>query len=331
MSKSKRIYILVGIFSFLLITYLIWDPKQKANIEIMYTNSREPNTFSVLTANVGNLSIGCMDVLNKLCYKDVEQRITNNIKLLSPDIVALQEVLAPWQCENVKTNNKNKVCYEKQLVPQVRRLLGADYTIACNDRAKNQFECIALKSSIGTIAGCEPGQLCNVARTGAEVKGCDNGFTVSAATIRLMDGFTFDLVNFHPQSSNAECRAKMISLAFEGNQNDPALIQQENVLLMGDFNVDPWRDQDASTQAWDNFFTKGWGGRQFHYHSGIVEKDPPYYTSFLFYRKRTPDFIVSNFAKGTCQVLGESPNTSRLDEGSGADHRAIFGQLTIQP
>jgi hypothetical protein len=301
------------------------------SISMKSTGIKQPNSFSVLTANVGNLDLGCKDVLNKLCYKDVEERITKNIKLLSPDVVALQEVLAPWQCETIKTTNKNKVCSNRQLVPQVRRLLGSEYTIACNDRDRNQFECIAVKTSVGSILGCEEGQLCNSARTGIEVDGCDNGFTVSAATVKLMSGFTFDLVNFHPQSTDDECRARMISLAFEGTGINKSLIQQDNVLLMGDFNLDPWRDQDKSTETWNAFIAKGWGGRDFIYHSGIVEKNPPYYTSFLFYRRRTPDMIVSNFAQGVCKVLGESPDTSRLDGGKGTDHRALFGLLTVEP
>jgi Endonuclease/Exonuclease/phosphatase family len=332
MSKDKKSYILLAILALPYVTSSYLNSKSYAEINTMDTGSRAANSFSVLTANVGNLSIGCMDVLNKLCYKDVEERITKSIELLNPEVVALQEVLPPWQCENIKaTTNRNKVCYEKQLVPQVRRLLGNEYTIACNDRNRNQFECIAVKTSVGSIIGCEQGQLCNSARTGIEVDGCDNGFTVSAATVKLRSGFTFDLVNLHPQSTDDKCRARMISLAFEGNGKNKPLIQQDNVLLMGDFNFDPWRDQDKSTETWKSFFAKGWGGRDFIYHSGIVEKDPPYYTSFLFYRKRTPDMIVSNFAQGVCKVLGESPDTSRLDGGKGTDHRALFGLLTVEP
>jgi endonuclease/exonuclease/phosphatase family metal-dependent hydrolase len=285
-----------------------------------------PNSFSVLTANVGNLNFGCRNVLNKLCYKDVEERIASNIKILSPDIVALQEVLAPWQCKDNEIDKK-KSCFDAQNVPQVRRLLGDNYTIACNTR--NQFECIAVKSSIGEIIGCNPGDVCNTARTAPEVPACDNGFTVSAATVRLNNGFTFDIINFHPQSTDDECRAKMISLAFEGSNTSKPLIEQENVLLIGDFNLDPWRDQDKSTEAWNIFFARGWAGKKFIYHSGLIERDPPYYTSFLFYRKRTVDFVVSNFAQGICSVLGESPNTSRLDGGKGTDHRALFGILEI--
>ena len=56
-------------------------------------------------------------------------------------------------------------------------------------------------------------------------------------------------------------------------------------------------------------------GRQpFRYHSGIAEKDPPYYT-LIYGVRRTLDVVASNFAEGVCQVLGELPGTSRLDGG----------------
>lgn len=290
------------------------------------TQNYPTDSYSILTANVGNLNLNCRDVLNKLCYKDVEERIADNIKLLDPDIIALQEVLAPWQCKS-KHQNSKKVCSDEQLIPQVRRLVGDNYTIICNSR--NQFECIAVKTDIGEIVGCETGRICNTARTSPEIDGCDNGFTVSAATIKLYSGQTFDIVNFHPQSTNSNCRAKMISTAFAGTETTPALIQESKVILLGDFNLDPWRDKDESVTVWHRLFKAGWGNRDFTYHSGIAENDPPFFTSQLFYKKKSVDFVVSNFAEGICHVLGESPNTSRLDGGKGTDHRAVFGRLTI--
>jgi endonuclease/exonuclease/phosphatase family metal-dependent hydrolase len=279
------------------------------------------NSFTVLTANVGNLDLRCKKENYKLCYKDVESRISNNISVLKPDIVTLQEVLPNWQCQSFQTSNKKKVCSDENLFPQIRRLLGEDYTIVCE--AKYQYECIGVRKTIGNIIGCEPGSICYSARTIPYLEGCDNAFTVSAITVRLHDGFTFDVVNLHPQSTNANCRSRMISALF-----DTKVIQEENVLLMGDFNLDPWRDKDESVQSWQKFFVGGWRNKSFKYHSGIVERDPPYLTSFLFYKKRTPDFVGSNFAKGVLSVLGMTPGTARLDGGKGTDHRAIFGTLT---
>jgi len=327
--KKKGIGCAIGLVALsltILFVVLILIDDGPPSMTFRVPSSPTAYSFSVLSANVGNLSLGCRSVLNKLCYKDVEERITAHIRQLRPDIVALQEVLAPWQCEKIQEKNPKKVCFEAQLVPQARRLLGPDYTISCNTR--NEFECIGVHTSLGEIAGCEPGGYCVNARTSPALDGCDNGFNVSAGTIRLRDGFTFDLVNAHPQSTDSACRAKMIRYIFEGDELSPALIESENVLLMGDFNLDPWRDRDESALTWQNYFDQGWAGRPFVYHSGMAEKDPPTITSRLFTGK-TVDFIASNFAAGLAYALGESPGTDRLDGGKGMDHRGLFGYLTL--
>ena len=318
---------------FLILILIVINSLLRNKVEFIMNNI--PNydkktSFSILSANVGNLSIGCRNVLNKLCYKDVEERIAKNIQHLSPDIIVLQEVLAPWQCTGInEKNKKNKVCSEEQIIPQVRRLVGEGYTIACNSR--NQFECIAVKTSFGEILGCPEGEICNNARTTPEIEGCDNGFNISAVTIKSnVNSIMFDMLNFHPQSTNAICRAKMISMALYGNETTKSLIESENVILLGDFNFDPWRDKDESVVLWNKFMKEGINNSQLEYHSGVTETNPPYFTSFLFYKPRTLDFVVSNFANGACHVLGESPNTIRLDGGKGMDHRALFGVLTLR-
>ena len=225
------------------------------NYKTMKKTLKDPPTgsISILSANVGNLDLNCRSVLNKLCHKDVEERISTNIRNLSPDIVVLQEVLAPWQCINKEKDNR-KVCHEEQNIPQVRRLVGNNYTIICNSR--NQFECIAVKTSIGVILDCPLGTLCNNARTLPEMEGCDNGFTISAATVKLLGAnLTFDIVNLHPQSTSSTCRAKMISTAILGNESTPSLIQENKVILAGDFNLDPWRDHDESAITWNNLLS----------------------------------------------------------------------------
>jgi endonuclease/exonuclease/phosphatase family metal-dependent hydrolase len=319
--------VLTTIMSSLIIKYM----SQKPAYPILEKPSYDKNTsFSVLSANVGNLSLGCKNVLYKLCYKDVEERIATNIEYLSPDIIALQEVLAPWMCEEINEKSRHKVCSEHQPIPQIRRLVGDGYTIVCNSR--NQFECIAVKEEFGEIIGCPIGEICNDARTAQEIEGCDNGFTISAATIKTRRTSTsFDIVNFHPQSTSPKCREMMISTALYGSENASPIAHEKNILLLGDFNLDPWRDQDDSVETWNNFMKNGWSQTKLNYHSGIVENDPPYFTSFLFYKPRTLDFVVSNFAEGVCQILGESPNTQRLDGGKGTDHRALFGVLKLKP
>lgn len=286
------------------------------------------NGFTVLSANVGNLSLGCRKYLNNLCYKEVEQRIADNIQTLKPGIVTLQEVLAPWQCQTVNETNKKRVCYEKQEVAQVRRLLGPDYTVVCDTR--NQFECVGVRMDLGIIDDCKTGELCFSARTAPALPDCDPGFTVSAVTVRFFDGLIFDLVNLHPQSTNDKCRAQMLAQIFASGEDFSPLLREEKVLLMGDFNMDPWRDEDKSVQTWQEIFRAGWGGYPLRYHNAGIETGNPDFTAFILWRKRTYDFIVSNFAVGTCVVLGESSDTPRLDGGHGMDHRALYGMLKTE-
>lgn len=324
---SVRIYIQTVILVLLLIGLSSLPKLCFMDQDFIIPPPHEQYSFSILSANLGNLNLGCRNVLNKLCYIDVEERIKNNIRLLRPDIVILQEVLAPWQCAQINETNTNKVCSQAQLIPQARRLMGDEYTIACNNR--NEFECIGIHKELGEILGCAVGSYCTNARTVAEIPDCDNGFTISSVTVKLRNGFIFDLLNAHPPSTKVDCRTKMLSMALSDSQSS-GILTQDFVLLAGDFNLDPWRDNDESSTFWNDFVAKGWAHKQFNYHSGIAEQDPPLKTSHLF-SDRTVDFLLSNFAKGICYTLGESQNTTRLDGGKGMDHRALFGYLTIIP
>jgi len=325
--RMSVIIIFVVIFLILTLTPLLESNLLMKN----RSNNNKPlienpgNSISVLSANVGNLSLGCKKVLNKLCYKNVENQIAYNIQRLKPDIVALQEVLAPWQCEEFTETNKKKVCYEVQDTPQVRRLLGDQYTIVCN--STNQFECVGVKTSLGKIQGHALGEIFQDARTSLAIEGCDNGFNVSAVTLELYNGLVFDVVNAHPQSADVKCRIKMLEQIFYPKEQNQ-LVNEDKVLLMGDFNLDPWRDRDESAILWNRWIQRGWGGTPLKYHSGSAETIPPYVTEKILFRGRTVDIILSNFLEGTCQTLGVSPGTERLDGESGMDHKALFGYLT---
>lgn len=287
-----------------------------------------PNHYSVMTANVGNSDLGCFRYNWKLCRKDVETRLAANIQTIQPDIITLQEVLPPWLCEETAENDPDKVCFDAQEVPQARRLLGPDYSIVCDQRL--QYECIAVHRRAGEIIGCPPGGYCSIARTVEVGLDCDSGFSISAVSIRLWDGKQLDVVNVHPPSFSDRCRVESLRAAFYGSSDAGPIIEQERVLVMGDFNMDPWRSRNDSKQTWEKIFTAGWAGRPFRYHSGSAEIDPPRYT-LVFGIRRTLDLVLSNFADGVCQVLGESPGTSRLDGGRGNDHRAVYGVLNFAP
>lgn len=320
--------IVVATISILLLTSATAQRKDSHQGLEMFINPETATSFSVLTANVGNLSLGCRKYLNNLCYKEVEQIIANNIQLLAPDIVALQEILAPWQCAAQKETNDKKVCFENQSVPQVRRLLGDAYTIVCDSR--NQFECLGVRTASGSILGCESGLMCNFARTAPSYNACDQGFTASAVTVKLHDGILFDVVNVHLQSTSADCRSRTLRDLLDESIRS-TIIEQDRVLILGDFNFDPWRDSDESVDVWQELFDQGWRDRSFRYHVVNNERNKPYFTSFFLLKWRTFDFVVSNFATGDLSVLGESPGSDRLDGGKGMDHRGVYGILAFEP
>jgi len=287
---------------------------------------RTQNQYLVMTVNVGNSDWDCTPYKWKLCKKVVEQKLTEHLQIIKPDLITLQELLPPRLCQNANETDSHKVCYDPQSIPQVRRLLGPEYTIVCEPHS--QYECFGIKKDIGHVNGCPDGELCYSTRSTDTGNNCDNGFSISAITVQLNNGFVFDMVNVHPQSMSSVCRANMLLRAFQGDKSQQPIIQNDNVLILGDFNLDPWRNKDVSVKAWQSIFSKGWANKKYHYHSGVAEITPPYYT-FQFIVKGTYDLAVSNFASGICHVLGETPETARLDGGSGNDHRAVYGVLTF--
>ncbi len=276
--------------------------------------------FSLLSANVGNTAPWCWPYMVKLCRRDVEERLARNIQALCPDLVAIQEVLPPWLCRKWRLALPGSVCAGDNEVPQVRRLVGPDYSIACDGR--NQFECIAVHTSAGRIEGVKAGGLTITDRIDSDgAEGCRRSVSIVAATVQIK-GRTFDVVNAHAENRDPACRLAAIRQIFEGDH----LVREPQVLLVGDYNMDPWREDDVSTRYWRQQVGEA-GNRAYVYHSGIAEKQPPYPTLRYPLLTRTYDHVVSNFLTGVCQVLGESPGTERLDGGRGCDHRAVYGVL----
>jgi endonuclease/exonuclease/phosphatase family metal-dependent hydrolase len=278
-------------------------------------------SFSLLSVNVGNTAPWCWPYVVKLCRRDVEERLARNIQALRPDLVAIQEVLPPWLCQKWRLAVPGSVCAGDNEVPQVRRLVGDDYSIVCDGR--NQFECIALHTDAGRIEGVEPGRLVITDRIDSDgTEGCRRSVSNMATTVQIK-GRTFDVVNAHAENRDPACRLAAIRQIFEGDH----LVREPHVLLAGDLNMDPWREDDASTHYWRRQVGET-GRRGYVYHSGIAEKQPPHPTLRYPFLTRTYDHVVSNFLTGVCQVLGESPGTERLDGGRGCDHRAVFGILS---
>jgi hypothetical protein len=169
---------------------------------------------------------------------------------------------------------------------------------------------------------CEGGAVTDVPRPG-----CDTGFTAFSAVVVTHDQ-RVTVVNAHLQNSSVECRERALRQVFEDIDGHPPLASGERILLLGDFNLDPFGSDDASTRLWHRYVDMPGKGKPFWYHSGPAERQPPHPTVSVFLLgSKTVDFVVSNFAYGTCVTLGETPGTTRLDGGRGMDHRALFGEL----
>lgn len=284
-----------------------------------------PGVMRLVQANVGNAAATCFPYQFKLCYAATEARIRDQLAHHDADVIALQELVAGWQCAGMVESSSARVCHVSQLavVEQARRLVGDDYTIACDDR--NQYDCIAVHTRFGVIDGCAPGGHCvDAGATAPAGPGCDEGFTVAGFDIIPHAAPAFTLVNVHPPSGGAvECRRHQLAAIFEGER---ALAGAARALVTGDFNMDPYHSSDASI---DLFRRHVGPDRRFAYHSGIAEADPPYPTAVYIHGAFVYDHVASDFARGACQTLGVASGTLRLDGGSGTDHRALLCDLAI--
>lgn len=304
-------------------------------------------TVSVLSANIGNISPWCVGYEFNCCLRSVERRIAAALRSLEPDLVFLQEVTPYTMASDRSEWCPRRVGYgsESRAVPdQVRRLLGPDYTIVCD--AHRGTECLALRQGVGSFqpdpAGraCPPGMLGGLHHSGGEgttiyetpvvASRDDDGFVMLCADATI-DGTEVRLINAHPQAlTNDAARAEQVATALE-RWGD-----HDRILLAGDCNLDPFRQDDEAVAVWHEHVDRyGPEGKvatgRFHYHSSVGTADhpwpprptahPPWPVPDL-----TLDHVVSTFATGSVETLQGPAN---IDGGRGMDHDALFGTLAF--
>lgn len=297
-----------------------------------------PVAALALTANVGNADImNCSQgYYYKLCQTKYEKKLTENIAKISPDLVALQEVMPTQWCDAMAPEKKKaKVCYrykEREPYEQARRLLGDDYTIVCDGRSN--FECIGVKKSFAEVEGCASGELCmnGTGLTHDVPEGCDEKAVIFGVDLMIGDK-KMRFVNGHPIATVEDCRAGEALRMFEGYDDVPPLADANlPTLVMGDMNLDPFRDlpESPDIKVWQAHVGEG---HDFYYLSGIAETDPPHISAG---GGKTLDHVITNFANGKCQTLGEAEGTERLDGvpaeqyvPEANDHRAILCELEL--
>ena len=267
----------------------------------------------VVQANVGNSNVpGCQDQVFKLCLRPVEQRATDALRALRPDVVSFQEILPPDVC-TPSPNPYNLCSAPLEPASQVTRLLGSAYAQQCDDRFG--WDCLAVLTggvALGPMA------------TRAVLPECeDTGFTLNHGTLRVA-GWPIAVTNAHPDSQDATCRRAQLRDLFER-----ALPAAGPALVLGDFNLDPYREDDASVRYWKTRVPE-----RFRYAStdaisfqlGRSQLDPTGQTldeGGPFISQRTLDHVV---VRGG---LSGSCTAQRIDGGGGMDHLAQVCRIAV--
>ena len=273
----------------------------------------------VVQANVGNVNVSaCLSQVFKLCQRPVERRATAAFAELRPDLVAFQEILPPDLCQRAPSSNPNNLCSGPLDPPsQVVRLLGPGYAQRCDNRFG--WDCLALRSdraALGRVFTRPVLEACS-----------DTGFTLNVGYLRIR-GWPVTITDAHPDSSQVNCRAEQLRDFFER-----ALPARGPAIVLGDFNLDPYREDDASVRYWKtqvparfryastDAFTLLPGPSQLEptgeaLDAGGATSPPPL-------GMRTIDHVlVRDGVSGSCEVR-------RVDGGGGMDHRAQVCRIEL--
>ncbi len=289
-----------------------------------------PVTLRLLTWNVGNVAAHDPHYALRIAHQSYEDHVAARIQALAPDVVFLQEVLAPARCAAFVERDPSRTCHDAaSREPAVRRLLGPGYTIVCDGR--RQVECIGVKTSFGVVPSLERGALalggaetlplplapCERALEECSDARCDAESGVSAVSVETERG-TLRLVHVHPMAPGRSaggiywgepCRFAQLEQAF-------ALAGSGASVVAGDFNVDP--DRFVSEREHAVWASEVGPGRRLR---DLTPRTPDG-TSFATRRSGlgvATDHVLVARGSGACTVhgrgLGPAPGTDALDAG----------------
>lgn len=322
----------------------------------------------VLTYNIGNPDVIDADYPLRLRHQVYEDFVGAQIRELEPDIVLLQEVLPTTHCDTLDEADPALTCYDAaNREPPVRRILGPDYTIVCDERL--HVECIGVRVGFGTVVGVEVGgyelsgaptpdlpmDTCEWAAGTCSNDFCDYESTVSAVTVQTEYG-DLQVVHLHPNAAGsgfdgayngAPCRGLQLAQVFDGltGHPDTPLVTANPTILGGDFNMDPVRmTSPDETAIWDAHVGAGARFTDF----SPVDSDGVQYATRRGAFGMAIDHVLADRASGGCTVFGHDdgfgadPGTLPLDDGfdwtqvpddvwyaGRIDHFAILCDLTL--
>jgi hypothetical protein len=254
----------------------------------------------VVTANVGNPLREPPAYALRVAESEHEAMLGASLRATGASIIALQEVLTAERCALLEESDPNATCFAwRDRQPQVRRLLGEDYAIACD--AGGGTGCIAVRRDFGRIRGLAdgavavhgakseplPGPPCDFI-TGAcseSGNGCDSESLVATVRVDTARG-PLDVVLAHPTAEGRVCRTRQLAQAF-------GLAGDVPVLLLGDWNYDP----DDPVALPESAVQAAYSERlRCHHPRGAECRLVP---------TRGPaslDRVFSDFARGTCRT-----------------------------
>jgi len=278
-------------------------------------------TITVVLANVGNVNVpACQDQVFKLCQRPVEARATEAFAALRPDVTGLIEVLPADLCARAPSTMPSNLCSGLPDPPsQVARLLGADVDEACD--ARFGWDCVAVRR--GGMVGLD-GPL----ETRPVLDACsDTGFTLSTGTLRVR-GWPVAVAVAHPDSTDSLCRAAQLRDLF-----DAGLPAAGPALVLGDLNVDFYREDDASAEVMkeivpsrftalstDELTSFPGAPSQLDATGETLDGDVALPAGPL--GPRTLDHVLARGLGGSCDV-------QRVDGGGGMDHRAQVCSVAV--
>lgn len=285
----------------------------------------------VMTYNIGNADDKEPNYPLRLSYQSYEDHVAKQIRALDPDIIFLQEVLAPNLCAKFTESDSKRTCFAAGGKAPVERILGDGYSIVCD--ARLQVECIGVKKTFGTIEGVAPGALslmgaetpalplpsCSYALGECDDTKCDAEATVGAITV-LSRGQRLRVVHAHPNAAGMNgattylgepCRYAQLQQLFDG------LTGTAPAILGGDWNVDLALFASAREKAlWESHVGPG---KRF---TDLSAQDSQ--GQFAPTRRigvaTAIDKVLSDRYAGSCKVHGKNafgadPGQPALDEG----------------
>ncbi len=322
----------------------------------------------VLTYNIGHPDADLPNYALRLRDQDYEDYMGEQIRGLGADIVLHQEVLSPTHCATFEETDPAYTCFDNaSRPPPIRRILGDDYTIVCDQR--RHVECIGVRVDFGTIDGVDPGDFvidaadtpplplaeCDWAAGTCNDTNCDGESTVSAVTVTTAFA-PLRVVHLHPNAAGvdandnvytgAPCRSLQLQQAFEGVDGfgDQPLVTDDATLVAGDFNMDPVRLASDDEEA---LWSRNVGAGNRFTDLSPVDANGNQHATRRAGLGLAIDHVLADRATGACTVwgddmIGTDPGTLPLDDGfdfstkpdgefwiDRADHFAISCDLTF--